>query len=64
MECEVAYSKIGLLSSFLIEEKLDLMFLTETWLKCHDDPLISDSALLSVDTQFISNRALSGGVEV
>ena len=34
--------KIGHLSSTLINENLDLMFLTETWIKQHDDPIISE----------------------
>ena len=34
--------KIGLLSSVLIDQKIDLMFLTDTWLKSPNDRLVSD----------------------
>ena len=34
--------KIGSLFSTLIEDKLDFLFITETWLKSPDDHVISD----------------------
>ena len=34
--------KVGPLSMKLIEENIDVVLLTETWLKCQNDPVISD----------------------
>ena len=57
--------KTASLSTPIVEQRLDIVFLTETWLKCQNDPAISD--LLTSVTGFVFHhrprtQRRSGGV--